>query len=318
MIDDKDVPQLPVVEMAALPFRKPLQDPQLRNGLAARRLQPQTELQATQTFNWRQIIGNPTDNQNLLAALQNLEPLLGFVPLNPGNNLSELTDLEEALINLGLTDGGINDIFLHTTGGELSGPLRINADQQIILVANEVASLGEGSFQFDGAQLFFTPSTVRKAVDLVSDVISTTVTVVNTTTETSLFSANITAGTFAIKQLFKIILAGRYSTANGTDQVTIKFKINGTTALSIVTAAGTVTNAPLFFSMHQTIRTLGASGTLWPYLEAVLNSIVTHVPGTAAKTIDTTADVTLSVTAKWSAADAGNTISIDQALLNAS
>ncbi len=304
-------------EQQSLPPREPLKDPELRNGLIARRLQPRTELQGAQIILWNEIEGNPTDNDNLLAALQNLEPSLGYTPLRPSNNLSELTDLNAAMVNLGLSPGGINDTFLRKEGGIMQGLLVLNLAQALLFQSNtNLPTAAKGMLDFDGKHLLFAQGLTRRPLSLLSDPLTSSEDVNNTTTETEIYAAILGANTLDAGTLVKALVCGRYSNTNGTSTFTLRFKVNGITLLSIISTAAAVTNQPFYAELLATIRSIGATGSIFPFIRGSINNVSKDTPGTATSTVDTTSDVTLSVTIQWSATDVGNTFSIDQALLH--
>lgn len=164
-------------EQEAFKPRVPLQDPQIRNGLTAPRLKSPTELQETQIVNWNNLQGNPSDNEELLALLTNFQTLLGYIPLAPINNLSELTDTAQALANLGLGLGGINDIFLRKDGGTMTGKIVFSLLSAAQFQANNnLATASTGDMDFDGEKLYFTPDIDRKMISFnEKDVVTKTV-----------------------------------------------------------------------------------------------------------------------------------------------
>ena len=304
-----------VVEQESLPQRKPLRDPEFRNGLIAPRLREGTELKDAQLFTWNDIQGNPTDNSDLIALLENFQTSLGYSPLRPSNNLSDLESIDESLENLGLNLGGENDIWLSRGGGAMTNTILLASLRPLMFQPAVLPTEETGLMEYDGNQLYFTPVESRRSILNSSDAFLASVTVANTTTETEVFSSTIGENGLNAGQIIKLLLFGRYSTANGADTVTIRFKVNGSTMLSLVSTAAAVTDAPLFAKFMNTIRVNGATGNFWSYLNGVINNINKHATVTSATSIDTVSEVEVSATVQWSNADAGNTISIDQALL---
>lgn len=141
----------------------------------------------------------------------------------------------------------------------------------------------------------------------------TVTTVANTVTETALNSYSIPASTLAANRVIRVTAAGTYSTANGTDTVTLRARIATTAWHSIVSTAASVTNAQWSAQWVIVVKTLGAGGDAESQLPwAFINSVFKSDPNTAVETIDTTQARTLDITAQWSAALAGNTISVRQ------
>lgn len=306
-----------IYETPSLPEKVPLQDPDLRNGLQAKRLSRTTELPASVITTWPDIQGNPSDNARLLALLTNFQLNLGYIPLSPLRNLEELTDPAQAVSNLGLALGGANDIWLAREGGAMTGLLVLGYRSALQFQASANLALAQQGFQdSDGKHLYFTHVSTRRPHAFLTGGITTAVTVAASTTETDLFSADLDANMLAEGSIFKAALYGRYTNADGAATLTIRFKLNGVTILSVVTTAGAVTDGPLFAEFMNTARAVGASGSIWSYVHALLNNVAKDKPGTAAASIDTTAAITVSATAQWSNNNAGNALSLDQTLLN--
>lgn len=141
----------------------------------------------------------------------------------------------------------------------------------------------------------------------------TVTTVANTVTETALNSYTIPASTLAANRALRVTGTGVYSTANATDTVTLRFKIGGTAWHSITSTAASVTNVQWSASWVIVVATTGAGGTAESQLPwAFINSVFKSDPNTATESIDTTVSRLVEVTAQWSAAVAGHTLSIRQ------
>lgn len=110
--------------------------------------------------------------------------------------------------------------------------------------------------------------------------------------------------------VFRIWAAGTYGTNNGVDTCSIRLKVGSTTYHTITTTAGIVTDVPWYINWTIIISATGASGTAESFAESRFNNLNKDSGSTATRTIDTTADQTISITEQW--ADAGNTISIRQ------
>lgn len=310
---------LGIVTTPQNPPRKPSVDIPLRNGLALPRLKQDTELNEANTATFANIQGAISDNAVLVAAFDSKQNLLGYVPLNPAFNLADLDDIPTARAVLGLVAGGPGDIWLNANGDVMTGTLVLGSQYPLQFVAAALqAGIAAGMLEFDGRQLYFSPLDARKNFSLLSDAIVAAVAVNNTVTETAVFSVNIPTDMLNIAQIIRLILYGHYSTANGTDTFTLKFKIDGATILSIASTAAVVSNAPIAATLQSTIRSIGGAGTMWSFIEAAINNVKKDVPGLGTTSIDTTQVLTLQATIQWSAADPGNVLSIDQTLLNMS
>lgn len=154
---------------------------------------------------------------------------------------------------------------------------------------------------------------VLEHVDLSDRVKTSTTTVANTTDETAVYSCTISRGQLTVGKVVRTRVLGRYGTVNGSDTVTLRFKVGGTEVHSIASTAASITGQPLQFEFCFTVRSVGATGTLFSFATGQINNVGKDTPDAATTTVDTTGGVAISVTAQWSAANAANTLSIDQA-----
>lgn len=141
---------------------------------------------------------------------------------------------------------------------------------------------------------------------------STVVTVSNTITETTLASFNFFPNEWHVGMCVRLTALGIYSTANATDTVTLTVKHGSTATNTIVNTAATVTSQPWNLTWYGIIGTLGSSGTIESQMIGGINNVRKDDPNTATATIDTTVAELLALTATWSNALSGNTISIRQ------
>jgi len=141
----------------------------------------------------------------------------------------------------------------------------------------------------------------------------TVTTVANTVTETALNSYTVPANTLAANRAFRVTATGVYSTANGTDTATLRFKVAGVTWHSVVSTAAAVTNVQWSAEWLVIAKTISATGDAESQLpHAFINSVFKTDPNTAVESLDTTVSRLLEVTIQWSAAVAGHTWSIRQ------
>lgn len=166
-----------------------------------------------------------------------------------------------------------------------------------------------GDIEYDGKNFYATRTSTRRKIALSNDSITSTTTVANTTTETTVFSMSIGANGFAVGDVLRVNMAGFYSTANGVDTFTLRWKIGSTTILSVTSDAANVTNAPFHSELFNTVRTIGATGTLIGHASVIANNVDKDTTNTATTTFDTTATMTFTITVQWSAANASNTFS---------
>jgi len=144
----------------------------------------------------------------------------------------------------------------------------------------------------------------------------TTTTVSNTTSETSVGSMTIPAGS-SQQTTFMLELWGTFDHTTGTPTLTLRGKIGGTTFATFIATmpASTLTNKPWRAQIKIVCITTGVSGTWRPEMHGSVELTTTTTPfcgiPSAATTKDTTANQTLEVTAQWSAASASNTLRCD-------
>ena len=155
--------------------------------------------------------------------------------------------------------------------------------------------------------------------------------VANTTTETIIFpNITIPSNYMSDGRVLELIARGRLSSVSAA---TIRFRLRwGGVAGTVLWDSGVITtNSPTAAlwsipSMHLTVRTNGATGTIYAMGEAYVGSAAaatvasaTGAPAVvlggsagddtpAAVTVDLTADTALSLTATWGAASASNTL----------
>jgi hypothetical protein len=109
---------------------------------------------------------------------------------------------------------------------------------------------------------------------------------------------------------------GRYSKGAGAHVLTIRLKANGSTLATWTCPSGSATNEYFATEITMTCRTTGASGTVWINAENKMSTQISYYSPSSASTLDTTASVTLTLTAQWDTADVGSVVYLDQGLLN--
>lgn len=133
----------------------------------------------------------------------------------------------------------------------------------------------------------------------------------NSTTEGTFYTRAIAANALVAGQQFRVRLFGRYSTGNGTDTNTFRFKMGGTTRITVVTIAGSVTNKPWSAELFFTVRSIGASGQVQFNVRAESNGVVVSTSAGGVATVDTTAACDITFTSQWSAATAGSVVYLE-------
>lgn len=183
----------------------------------------------------------------------------------------------------------------------LNNPITI-ADKT--LLATPVA----GTLEFDNDRMYVTNVATQRAIDRTSDVLTSTVTVANTTTETTIFTGSVPADSLKAENVIKPVISGVISNASAADICTIRVKLGGVTYATVASPGEALLSDCWHGSGHATIRTVGATGSIASFFD--LNIKTTSVKSCSVTTIDTTTAENVTVTAQWNNAKSGNTISI--------
>ena len=162
-----------------------------------------------------------------------------------------------------------------------------------------------GAIEYAGSKTYITNKSLRKAIDRTSDVKLTTTTVENTTTETTVFTANVPANSWVAGNVLDMTMFGDISNDVGGDDVTINVKVDGTTIATVVTDGRKLTNTCWELIGHAIIRTVGESGTMaWTMalrIDGQDTDFTCDVSGN-----NTTGALDITATAQWDAEDADN------------
>lgn len=172
-----------------------------------------------------------------------------------------------------------------------------------------------GDMEFDGNTLYFTEAGVRRSMVLGNSVRVTSDTVTNTTTETTIHTSAVAANELKAGKMYRVTLLGKTTTANASQFYTLRFKMGGTTLITVAMTAKAVTDDHFRSDAWITIRTIGASGTYAAHVEGFIGTEeVNAAPVTGS--VDTTVAEDITVTLQWDAANAGNVFTIMQAVLD--
>jgi hypothetical protein len=194
-----------------------------------------------------------------------------------------------------------------------AGTATANTSPLKFTAGTDLTTAEAGVAEYNGTRLAFSPAaSLRRVVALTGSHITSTTTVANTVTPTTLWTGSIPSNSVATAQTFVARVLGRYSTANGADTVSLAIKVGATTTFTIVTTAAGVTNAPVMLEFTFTVRSTGAGGTGWGFVEAEANAVNKTQTGASTFAYDTTAAGDVTIIATWSNALAGNSVSIDQ------
>lgn len=169
-----------------------------------------------------------------------------------------------------------------------------------------------GTLEFNGHRLYFTDHSNRHSIPGTGEVITQTVTVGDTTTETLLHTAALAANELHVGEILCVRLIGFYSTANAADTFTLRAKVGSTVLFEVASVAKNVTNTPLDIEFIFTTRSLGETGSIFAYANIQADNLLTSTTATVPTTVDTTAIENVTFTVEWGNALAGNTLSITQ------
>lgn len=171
-----------------------------------------------------------------------------------------------------------------------------------------------GTFEYDGVRFYLTEVVDRRVISLASDAITTPVTVADTTDETTVFTASISASELKPGKVYRVFGSGLFSTQNANDKFALKIKIGSTVLTSLQSKAGQVNNKCFVFLNVLTIRTIGVSGTLASHGHVLLDETEVH-ENDQDVAINTTIAENITITFQWDSADTDNTVTLDQCFL---
>lgn len=200
--------------------------------------------------------------------------------------------------------------LLHMKAGTTAAntaPLKLTAGLNTTVPEN-------GSIEFDGSAPYFTTAGIRRALTMGNDTRVTDLTVTNTTTETTIHTSPVAADELKVGKMYKVTLLGKFSTANSSQNFTIRFKMGDATLMYIIFDPRAVTNEHFRTQFYLTVRTIGVPGTYAAHIEGALGTqVVATTPVTGS--MDTTVVEDLTTTMQWETALAGNTFTIMQSVL---
>jgi hypothetical protein len=138
--------------------------------------------------------------------------------------------------------------------------------------------------------------------------------VTNTTTETNFdTTATIAANSLAAGSVLRIKWQGIATATNATDTLTIRVKVGSTAVLA--TAAVDVADDDIFGGYFDVvIRTVGTGGTMVGngiYQDPDAAATALKMKNLASTAVDTTAAITVAISAEWSVASASNSCRLD-------
>ena len=206
---------------------------------------------------------------------------------------------------------------LHLQAGTAAaGTGQVKFEESVLLTTPET-----GVLEFSAGRLYLTNLAHRRALDRTSDVAVATVTVENTTTETTLWTGNMDANSLKPGNVFKLHCDGVVQNGGPTaaDQITIRVKVGGVTKLTLTPTTKTLAaGTEWHIDANATQRTIGATGSRAMHLHLEIGDAAStgdEVSLVGVGSIDTTANMDVTVTAQWASADAANIISLYQGFM---
>ena len=130
------------------------------------------------------------------------------------------------------------------------------------------------------------------------------------TTETTIWTCSMAANSLVAGSLLRFTGIGIASNDASGDILTIRVKVGGVTKATLENSARTFTDDDLHISGYATQRTIGASGSRALHLDMSIGGDTSTVAGVAS--IDTTSDMSITITAQWDTADADNVLTFQQ------
>ena len=171
----------------------------------------------------------------------------------------------------------------------------------------------QGTIEFNGSKFYITNVAHQRAIDRTSDVALSTVTVANTTTETTIWTGVMAANSLVAGNVLKFQADGIVSSDSVGDLITIRVKVGGNTVVTLTSAAKKLVDAYWHMKANATQRTIGATGSRAFHIDLVIDEVNTEVIGIGI--IDTTANMDVTITVQWNNADVGDIISLYQGFM---
>lgn len=148
-----------------------------------------------------------------------------------------------------------------------------------------------------------------------SEVLTSTQTVANTTTETTVFSTDLAATTMEAGRVYELELYGDYETNDGSDFFDLRISLGGQVVSTTRSVPENVSGAPMTIRTRITVRNTGQSGEVVTHTESVFADVHDDTAPTSSITIDTTVANTLAASVEWNVAEAGDEVHIRQGYL---
>ena len=170
-----------------------------------------------------------------------------------------------------------------------------------------------GALEFHNDRLYLTNVASRKVIDRSGDVALADVTVANTDTETTVYTATI--GTNALKagNVLKLLNSGIISSASAADVLTVNVYVGADLAATIDSPGKSLSNNCWHISGFATLRSAGVSGEMAYHLHMDIEDASAVTCDVI--TVDTTGANDITVKVEWNNAKAGNTVTLQQGIM---
>jgi len=138
----------------------------------------------------------------------------------------------------------------------------------------------------------------------------------NSTTETVLSTQTVDGTGLAVGDVIHVVSQGIATATNSTDTLTIKLKV-GTEEISTTGAVDVEDDDIWYIDAYITVRAIGSSGKIIGAGIQILDAVGTApvVFNKAEATEDISGDTTITITGKWSVANAGNSCRSDMFMI---
>jgi len=207
-----------------------------------------------------------------------------------------------------LADGTSSEVFNVREDGVAYLKKSLTLDNSTLL-----ASPMAGTIEYDGCSFYLTNISTQRAIDRTSDVAVATVTCENTIIETTLWTAPMIANSLCVGNLFKFHADGHIQNGGATaaDEVTLRIKVGGVTIATLnPTTKAISVGSHWHIDANATQRTIGVTGSRTVHIDLDIDGITEEV--IALTVINTTVDMTVTITAQWASADPDNIIKLLQ------
>ena len=289
-------------------------------GLGNKNIGIGTETLVNATTGSNNIVIGYRAGYNLASGSNNV--ILGGVTLSSSTTLSDtmIFGTGSGTERFRVNSNGCLGVNITSPTGWLSLPSN-TASIPVIALSNSntlLSSVTPHTIEFDGSRLYSTKSTaIREALVGCIYTQTATATVGGTLTETSMIGTGvgtitIPANTLVAGKTLKIFACGYYSTYSSANNMTLRFKIGGTTVLNTGSIAPANSIVQKYWESY-IIVTCTAANTVWA--EGLFTTLDATTPyhfsmvNTTTTTVDTTTlPQLLGLTMQWGGNNAANTI----------